>query len=295
MNLAAADDVLSRLVARSLIVAEQGRTGRYSMLRSTATYFEERFAASDDERFVRDRHARFFRDLGEEKLSSHPTRRWTDRAPYLADQANFRAAMDWTLFGEGERDDGVRLVAAVAPLWEYGPHKSAIEPYMLRALDVAATPLQRAQVLLNLASYKDFGGRHHEARDLASQALAIFRSERLVFLMERTLTRLASAMHFSGDTGGALDYGREALELAESIDDLAGTVAALANLSMIAANATTLPPAVADDYLRRAETARASGRRPSARHPVGQCRHNVLRARRCRTGASGNAKRRRRY
>ena len=255
ISLDAVDRALTTLADRSLVIRADFAPLRYRLLQSMAAYSQERFAGSDDERYVRDRHARYFRELAEEKLSPAPTRTWTHRAPYLAELANFRTAMEWTLFGEGSREQGARLVAAAASLWAYAPNMAVIEPYLLRALEVAPTASVRGHLLHNLASYRDFSGRHEEAREAAAQALAIFRSEGDTLLTGRTLTRFASATHFCGESMCALGYAQEALRRAEEIDDLVGMAAAFANLSMIAASPDIGNESMLDDYLVRAEAA----------------------------------------
>ncbi len=112
-------DLISHLVARSLVVAEANATGnRYRLLETTRTYALEKLAATGENDRIDRRHAQFFCDRVARAADDWlciPDADW--RATYLPERDNVRAALNWALGSGGDRGIGVALAGASGPIW----------------------------------------------------------------------------------------------------------------------------------------------------------------------------------
>ena len=100
-------DLLSRLVDKSLVVAEAGEEGalRYRMLAPIKQYALERLVKNGEAEETRRRHAAFFVALAEEarsKLRATPQVEWLERLD--RENANLRAALSWALSADEHPD-----------------------------------------------------------------------------------------------------------------------------------------------------------------------------------------------
>ncbi len=111
-------DILSRLVDKSLVTVDIGpTTARYSQLQTLWQYARERLADSGETDEIRERHARWYLDLGKQGrpgLRGHSGIEW--RARLEAELDNFRAALDWFI-GRTDAPSALGLVGSVAYLW----------------------------------------------------------------------------------------------------------------------------------------------------------------------------------
>ncbi|TYK52637.1 BTAD domain-containing putative transcriptional regulator [Actinomadura decatromicini] len=109
-------DVLSRLVDRSLVVADHGPDGpRFRLLESVAAFCVERMADAGELDAVRRRHREYYADLAEKAdLYGHGQRDWLARLD--AEGANLRAALDGSV-QEGAAATALRMVNALARYW----------------------------------------------------------------------------------------------------------------------------------------------------------------------------------
>jgi tetratricopeptide (TPR) repeat protein len=142
-------DLLSRLVEKSLVVAD---AGRYRTLEPIRQYAWEKLEESGETELLRERHARYYLKLAQrvepELMGAKP-------APWLAalerEVGNLQAALSWTL-DEGSNDErvetGLRLANALARFWDtYGPGEGRrwFEKGLTR--DVQLPPEVRAEAL----------------------------------------------------------------------------------------------------------------------------------------------------
>jgi predicted ATPase len=118
-------DVLSKLVDRSLVVAE---AGRYRMLEPIRQYARERLEESGETESLQARHAGYYLGLAErvkpELVGPEPAT-WLARLE--RETGNLRAALSWAL-EEGSGDErvetGLRLATALARFWDtHGPNE----------------------------------------------------------------------------------------------------------------------------------------------------------------------------
>jgi non-specific serine/threonine protein kinase len=112
-------DLLSQLVARSLVVADTGvKRTRFRMLETTRAYALEKLAEAGEVDDIKRRHAQFYRELFEPALDDRlrkPVAAW--RETYLPELDNVRAALDWSIDGAGDAPTGVALAGASGELW----------------------------------------------------------------------------------------------------------------------------------------------------------------------------------
>ena len=112
-------DLLARLVARSLVLANVAEAGtRYRMLDTMREYCMEKLDMADERRRTSQRHAAFFRDRFEHALEEWL--RGSDvhwNAVYLAERDNVHAALDWTFSPDGDTEVGIALAAHAVPTW----------------------------------------------------------------------------------------------------------------------------------------------------------------------------------
>jgi len=107
-------DLLSQLVERSLVVAEQGEAGpRYRLLETMRAYALEKLAEAEDTGAIRRRHAAYFAELlapvSDETLRM-TTAEWSVR--YSVELDNLRAALEWAQGSSGDRAIGIALAGA---------------------------------------------------------------------------------------------------------------------------------------------------------------------------------------
>jgi predicted ATPase/DNA-binding winged helix-turn-helix (wHTH) protein len=127
-------DLLSQLVARSLVVADtNGVSTRYRLLETTRAYALEKLAEAEEIDILQRRHAHYFRDLFEcapDDWERLPDAEW--RARYQPELDNLRAALDWAFSSGGNPAIGVELSGAAGELWYWlaleheGQHRLAV-------------------------------------------------------------------------------------------------------------------------------------------------------------------------
>jgi predicted ATPase len=112
-------DLLSRLVGRSLIVADTtGAHARYRLLETTRAFSLEKLVDPQEKNAVARRHAEHFADLFRRAPSEWlylPDADW--HARYLGERDNVRAALAWSVAPNGEQATGITLAGASARIW----------------------------------------------------------------------------------------------------------------------------------------------------------------------------------
>jgi len=128
-------DLLSRLVEKSLMVAEQGDAMRYRMLEPVRQYGHERLLENGEAERVRERHAGYYLAFAEREEAEEAdpgvkearSLAWLKRME--TEHANLRAALNWSLDEDaeagGREELGLRL--AVALYWFWHARGSMIE------------------------------------------------------------------------------------------------------------------------------------------------------------------------
>ena len=112
-------DLLSQLVARSLVVADTSSgSARYRLLETTRAYALEKLAESGETDAIRRVHSQYFRDRFERAYDDWLRMRDGDwRAIYLPERDNVRIALDWALGAADDPAIGIALAGASGALW----------------------------------------------------------------------------------------------------------------------------------------------------------------------------------
>ncbi len=186
-------DVLSRLVDKSLVVAEAGQEGtlRYRMLEPIRQYALEKLDESGATKRVRDRHVEYYLALageeGAEEADATELRRgrpaaWFWRMETECD--NFRAALSWSLDADEETDGrraklGLRLALLLWWFWHSQDHQSEGRRYLERAAsrtssDPTTTRL-RARALSGASWISLYQADYEASKAFAEDCLALYR------------------------------------------------------------------------------------------------------------------------
>ncbi|VEF10349.1 transcriptional regulator [Pseudomonas fluorescens] len=111
---------ITQLVAKSLLSVEVGdEEVFYRLLDTTRRYALEKLDLAAEFEETRERHGQrclALMDQAQMDWEHTPTKLWIER--YARGLEDLRAALDWSLNGDGPGDLGVRLTAASAPLWQ---------------------------------------------------------------------------------------------------------------------------------------------------------------------------------
>ncbi|MBI1188640.1 MAG: AAA family ATPase [Alphaproteobacteria bacterium] len=149
-------DILSDLVAKSLVIAEVGlRTDRYRLLLTTRAYAMERLDESGEKDDVHRRYARFltaFLRGSDVERETYSPAEWREAYAYLID--DIQGAFDWAFSGSGEAALGVSLTIESAPVWFrmslMGDHREHAAR-ALAHLDLAAANHDEAEMRLAIS------------------------------------------------------------------------------------------------------------------------------------------------
>jgi predicted ATPase/DNA-binding winged helix-turn-helix (wHTH) protein len=106
-------DCVWELRSKSMICAD-GQESRLRLLDTTRAFAARRLAESDEQNFVRRRHALYFTDLFRQGASTDASG-WPRML--RVEVGNLRAALTWAFSGDGDATIGVELAAASASTW----------------------------------------------------------------------------------------------------------------------------------------------------------------------------------
>ncbi len=186
-------DVLSKLVDKSLVVAQTNRDGtlRYRMLEPIRQYALEKLREDGATQRIRERHVHcylaFAGGAGAEEADATALRRgrpaaWFGRME--AERDNFRAALSWSLESEEVTDErrtklGLRLAVLLWWFWHTGDHQSEGRRYLERAAsrtsgDRAATRL-RARALSGASWIALYQADYEASKAFAEECLDLYR------------------------------------------------------------------------------------------------------------------------
>jgi tetratricopeptide (TPR) repeat protein len=189
-------DLLSKLVEKSLVVAEPSSPGvggalRYRMLEPVRQYAREKLESAarmaagpeETEQRVRERHARHYLALAEEADAQEAEPELLGARPVVwlkrmeTEHGNLRAALSWSLDKDAEL--GLRL--AVALYWFWHTHDYLIEgrrclerAVSRRSSNPTASRL-RARALNGAAWIALFQGAYRTSKALIEEGLALYR------------------------------------------------------------------------------------------------------------------------
>lgn len=226
------EEVLESLVNKNLLVQHGGSAEdyRFGMLETIHEYARERLAQGKEEEECRRRHTEYFTRLAER---AEPNLRGPEQGYWFgrleADYENIRSAMAWAL-GGGDRDLGLRLVAAMRDYWYYqGPSMDGLRWIELALENLEkASPVLRANVQMCAGHSLLHHGKSVRGGALLTESLAIYRD-----LGDQRNTAWALSLLSFSSVGQAERYEEalalcdEGLSLFKKLDDEAGLAQAL--------------------------------------------------------------------
>ena len=232
-------DLLSRLVDRSLVVAEeQGGEARYRLLETLRQYALGKLAASGAGGDVRARHAAHYLAL---TAAAAPELRGPRGAVWLArlrrDLDNLRAALAWAE-AQGEAELGLRLAAALLWVWAWH-HREEGRAWLTRllALPAPAPGAVRVQALTAAGLVASLLGERDEARARGGAALALARETGDAAGTGWALNVLGQDADARGDAAGARALAEQSLAACLAAGDRLGAAHAHRLLAMAAVTA----------------------------------------------------------
>jgi predicted ATPase/DNA-binding SARP family transcriptional activator len=116
-------DTLGRLVERSLVVVDPGRTTRYRMLETLREYATEQLTARGEHDTLARRHADYYARFAQDaemELRGHGQR--DALARLRAEQPNVRAALEWLSAPGRDLDTALTMAGALGLFWHLGRH-----------------------------------------------------------------------------------------------------------------------------------------------------------------------------
>jgi predicted ATPase/DNA-binding winged helix-turn-helix (wHTH) protein len=217
MNDTAMLDLLARLVARSLVLADGTDAGtRYRLLDTMRAYGMEKLEVAGERPLASRHHARYFRDRFE-----HAFKEWLQRsevhwnAVYLAERDNVHAALDWAFSHQGDAEIGISLSAYSGPawlLWSLRKEGHARFELALARCNPRTPHRIRAGLWLWLGVLRQFSDTVQSVRALR-RAVVLHRRAGDTFGTGYSLMRLANV---SARTG-RLDLAQQALDRARPL------------------------------------------------------------------------------
>ena len=222
------DEMLERLVELGLVRSVQGDPSvRFSLLETIRATALRDLEASGEDDAVRERHARYWLTLVEEARAAG---RSANMGSWLDDMAmeidNLRAALEWT--AKRNPQLGLRLAAALEPVWLHGGRLLEGRDWLERLLEVAPASADRVPAMCVLSGIEWEIGLPERARSLAAEAVALARRSG----DPRTLLEALHALGaVTDDDELALPMFAEARELAGVIGDARSAMMATATLA----------------------------------------------------------------
>jgi non-specific serine/threonine protein kinase len=229
-------DLLTRLVDKSLIVAETGLGDRrYRLLETIRQFVRARNGEPDGIARLSARHFEFF--FHEFRGVLHRTRHheqlhWLRRLQ--VEQDSIRAALDWGLSSPAFADKAVELAGALFWFWSKRGLYEEGRLWLERAVALGGIPpLVRARALIGLTHMHHFGGRPFD--DVIAEALAIGRQECDPWTTSFAVFMQALAALDRNDYRQAAALARESERISrrcEEPEQAAGPLMVLANVAV---------------------------------------------------------------
>ncbi|WP_345629859.1 BTAD domain-containing putative transcriptional regulator [Rugosimonospora acidiphila] len=228
-------DVLTRLVERSMVdrFDAAGGASRYRLLETTREYAAERLATdggATEERVAGARHSRVYQEL----VAAAPPTDGPAHAQWLArinaEHDNLRVALERSLSG-GDPETGLAIATSMWWYWWVTGQMLDGRTWLRRALKATEYEVsqRRGQALRAAAALARNSGDLAEARRLGTEALDTFRELDNRAGIISSLNNLSITAQGQRDYEASLEYGYEGLRLAQDGDDDRAIAAALNN------------------------------------------------------------------
>jgi len=237
-------DLITSLCDKSLVVSEQslGST-RYRLLETVRQYSRDRLMESGEAATWQDHHLKHFTELAEE---ARPHLRGPEQATWLSrlesEHDNCRAALDWGLFGAGNKALALQLAACLWRFWLLRGHFSEGRHWLGEALakDPGATPYVRARALNGAGVLAEQQTDFDAAHEYHRESLKVSTDLGDIWCTAMTLNNIGNVHATSGDLERANQFWAQALVLWRDLEalgklgDQRGFAATLDNLGTTA-------------------------------------------------------------
>jgi len=234
-------EYLTQLEECSLILTDvaagDSRELRFRMLETLREYGQEMLSPEEEEA-LRQRHAEHYLGEAEQyelKKSGEEREAWLQRLARELDDC--RAALAWFRSAADGTGPGLRLAAALRPVWyvrgscaEGREHLNE----MLAREDIAEYPRARALALLAAAELAMQVGDQRALGVLAEEAVSVARGVGDKYILCTALRAQALSAMAQGAHDEARGFWEKALALAQDEDDSAGVAASLSGLGLLA-------------------------------------------------------------
>jgi predicted ATPase/DNA-binding CsgD family transcriptional regulator len=229
-------DLLSGLVDRSLVVAEEQPSGMRYRLLETVRHFAAAHLAPRALADLRRRHALFVLALvesAEPRLVGPEQAEWFRRLEDEHD--NLRAAMNWAA-EQAEPEIALRMAGAAWRFWWMHGHLSEGAAHLDAALALGqhAANRLRASALVGAGNLARVRGDLAAAEELCIAGVAASRAANLPGEIAQALISLGNVAFDRGDWTSAEAHYQQTLELRRQIADARGAAMALHNMAEVA-------------------------------------------------------------
>jgi predicted ATPase len=206
----AGPDIAQSLLQKSLV----RRNGdRLFMLETIRQYAAERLQESGETAPIRERHARHYLEVAESVHLSDSAPGEPRHDVALAEQGNFRAALDWLVDG-GDVELGLRLISALETLWVTTDPQGARDWFqvLLARAGEDVPPQVLGDAYRVYGSVTNPAGDDEMAERLYERSLSEYRRAGDEDGATGVLVRLGHSAWYRGDLVAAEQLGREGLE-----------------------------------------------------------------------------------
>ena len=232
-------DLIARLVAKSLVVAESPEEGRvrYRMQENLRSYAHERLAEAGEVETLSTRRRDWFLALVEEaepNLSGPEQGSWLNRLE--RDHDNLRAALAFSHDHADGGEAGLRLAGSLWKFWLIRGYFSEGRGFLERALARSGgiDPSLRAKALSRVGILAESQGDYTAAIASYEEGLSIHRSSGDTLNVASILTNLGNMASSQGNWESAHDYLEQALSICRKLEDQKRIAILLMNIGIIA-------------------------------------------------------------
>jgi tetratricopeptide (TPR) repeat protein len=217
-------ELLSRLVAKSMVLAEESRENktsvvRYRFLETIRQYAEEKLVEADEAEMVRTHHRDWYLGLAEQGLQGMEAadqRLWWDRLELEHD--NLNAALTWSAADPNGSQGLLRLAGLLGRFWEARGHGSEGIGWLEMALAQSdTTPSSvRARALNWLGQLESRNGNIERATPSLEESVLQARTVRDQRVLSMALRHLSVAVRGMGNQARALLLIEEAVAVSRA-------------------------------------------------------------------------------
>jgi tetratricopeptide (TPR) repeat protein len=232
-------DLLSRLVAKSLVVVEPPSEGqvRYHLLENLRRYARERLTETEEASELPLRHRDWFlthAEAAEPHLSGPQQESWLNQL--ARDHDNLRVALTFSHDRADDAEAELRLATALWKFWWIRGHFREGRNFLRRALarSEGANLLLRAKAFNDLGILADAQGNYQNAVSYFQESLVTFRSLGDNTKVAHALNNLGNTASSQNDWKNARDYYEQGLTIYRTLEDEEGIAILLMNIGIVA-------------------------------------------------------------